>query len=254
LSMTTDFTSNFVDNFLRKFGRGAHAAENFAPQIQQPQQQQQPQQFGPALGHQQVSPAGMQMFGGALQNFMQQRQQQQQPQMQQQPQQGQWGDMAGILGGLQQQQQPQFGEQLQTMGQPQQSQTFSQQQPQVPQNRQQVVGQVQNVANQYGWGQGEQWNALQGLIMRESGFNPQAANPTSSARGLFQKLTSMHGAIEPTVAGQTQWGLNYIKGRYGTPQNALAFWEATKQRNPNIAAPQHRGMAQTWIQKGYVGY
>jgi hypothetical protein len=37
-------------------------------------------------------------------------------------------------------------------------------------------------------------------------------------------MTSIHGPIEPTVAGQTQWGLNYIRSRYGDPINAYRSW------------------------------
>src|SRR5699024_3913796 len=50
-----------------------------------------------------------------------------------------------------------------------------------------------------------------------------AANPRSTARGLFQKMTSIHGAIESSAAGQAEWGLKYIKQRYGSPAAALAF-------------------------------
>jgi hypothetical protein len=84
---------------------------------------------------------------------------------------------------------------------------------------------VQAMAAERGW-TGSEWNALYELIMRESTWNPQAANPNSAARGLFQKMTSLHGPVEDTVEGQTLWGLNYIAGRYGTPSAALAFHDA----------------------------
>lgn len=87
-----------------------------------------------------------------------------------------------------------------------------------------VVAAVRAVAAQFGWGSGGQWNALSQLIAHESGWDPSAANPTSSARGLFQKLTSMNGPIESTVAGQAMWGLNYIRGRYGSPASAWGSW------------------------------
>jgi hypothetical protein len=77
-------------------------------------------------------------------------------------------------------------------------------------------------AGQYGWGQDE-WNALYELVRRESGWNPNAANPNSTARGLFQKMTSIHGPLEADPAGQIAWGLQYIAGRYGTPSAALDF-------------------------------
>lgn len=80
-------------------------------------------------------------------------------------------------------------------------------------------------AKQFGW-TGAEWDALYGLVQRESGWNPAAANPTSAARGLFQKMINMHGPIESTVEGQAAWGLNYIRQRYGSPSRALAHWLA----------------------------
>ncbi|MBP2370218.1 hypothetical protein [Pseudonocardia parietis] len=89
-----------------------------------------------------------------------------------------------------------------------------------------VVDQVRAIANSFGWGSGPEWDALSWIIHHESGWDPNAANPTSSARGLFQKMTSIHGPVEPTASGQAQWGLNYIRGRYGSPTAAKRFWEA----------------------------
>lgn len=90
------------------------------------------------------------------------------------------------------------------------------------------VNQTQSIvrdmaARQFGW-TGAEWDALYGLVQRESGWNPAAANPNSAARGLFQKMINMHGPIESTVEGQAQWGLNYIKQRYGSPSAALRHW------------------------------
>jgi len=84
---------------------------------------------------------------------------------------------------------------------------------------------VKAVAATFGWGTGPQWDALDWIIGHESGWNPSAANPTSSARGLFQKMTSVNGPIEPTVTGQAQWGLNYIRGRYHDPIGAKTWWQ-----------------------------
>jgi hypothetical protein len=93
-----------------------------------------------------------------------------------------------------------------------------------PGNPGQVAATVKNIAaQQFGWS-GAEWDALYGLVQRESGWNPAAANPSSSARGLFQKMINMHGPIESTVEGQAAWGLNYIKQRYGTPSAALNHW------------------------------
>jgi hypothetical protein len=77
-----------------------------------------------------------------------------------------------------------------------------------------------------------------------------AANPTSSARGLFQKMTSVNGPLEATLQGQTNWGLNYIGQRYGDPLKAWAHevsagWYETgtpyvKQTGPAVL---HQGEA-----------
>ncbi|WGH92091.1 tape measure protein [Auritidibacter ignavus] len=85
-----------------------------------------------------------------------------------------------------------------------------------------IKDQVRAVAARYGWGSGAQWRAVDQLLSRESGWNHRAANPTSSAEGLFQKMTSIHGPVEPTAAGQAEWGFNYIKRTYGNPLSALA--------------------------------
>jgi hypothetical protein len=84
---------------------------------------------------------------------------------------------------------------------------------------------VKQMAAGLGW-TGSQWSALYKLVQGESSWNPNAANPSSSARGLFQKMTSLHGPIEPTVQGQAQWGLNYIRGAYGNPLNAYQKWSS----------------------------
>ncbi|WP_347031721.1 tape measure protein [Brevibacterium paucivorans] len=87
-----------------------------------------------------------------------------------------------------------------------------------------VKAQVRAVASTFGWGFGPQWDAIDWIVNRESSWNPRAANPTSSARGLFQKMTSIHGAVESTPAGQAMWGLKYIKSRYGSPTGAMSAW------------------------------
>lgn len=86
---------------------------------------------------------------------------------------------------------------------------------------------VQAEANQYGWGSGYQWQSLQKLLNNESSFNPYAINPTSGACGVFQAWPcSKLGVPLSDVAGQAKWGCIYIKDRYGSPAQALAFWEA----------------------------
>lgn len=91
----------------------------------------------------------------------------------------------------------------------------------------------QNMASAMGW-QGSQWTALETLWDGESNWNPKAENKSSHAYGIPQALpwTKMPKKAWPERAGgssdaatQIQWGLNYIKGRYGSPGMALAFWQ-----------------------------
>ena len=84
-----------------------------------------------------------------------------------------------------------------------------------------VKAAVRKIAEQMGWD--KYWGDIDWLVNKESSWNPKAANPSSSARGLFQKMTSIHGPVEKTAGGQANWGLNYIKGRYGTPVGAMNF-------------------------------
>ena len=103
---------------------------------------------------------------------------------------------------------------------------------------------VRAVATARGWGFGQQWRDLSALIQQESSWDKNAANPSSSARGLFQKMTSLHGPLEKTVEGQAGWGLNYIKRTYGTPSAAWAF----HKRNNWYAGGGH--VAPTLYDKG----
>lgn len=73
---------------------------------------------------------------------------------------------------------------------------------------------------QFGWSESEM-NALIELWDRESDWNPNADNPTSTAQGIAQKMQSVHGPVEPTPEGQIDWGLRYILDRYGSPSRAL---------------------------------
>jgi murein DD-endopeptidase MepM/ murein hydrolase activator NlpD len=76
----------------------------------------------------------------------------------------------------------------------------------------------------------DQWDALFQLVMHESGFRPDAQNPTSSAYGLFQFLDSTwagvggHKTSDPWL--QSVYGMRYIKERYGNPQHAWDMWQS----------------------------
>ena len=67
---------------------------------------------------------------------------------------------------------------------------------------------------------------LKELWNRESGWNPQADNPTSSAYGIPQALTELHDLPRGYMKNpykQVNWGLNYIADRYRNPTRALGF-------------------------------
>jgi hypothetical protein len=71
----------------------------------------------------------------------------------------------------------------------------------------------------YGWG-AEQMGPLIALWNQESGWNPWAVNPSSGAYGIPQSLGHGHPYDLGDYVAQINWGLNYIKGRYGSPAAA----------------------------------
>ena len=78
-------------------------------------------------------------------------------------------------------------------------------------------------ASGYGW-TGSQTTCLDELWTEESGFSAYAANPTSDARGIPQKISGWSADYQPGNARQqVAWGLLYVKGRYGSPCAAWAF-------------------------------
>ncbi|HEU5121442.1 MAG TPA: G5 domain-containing protein [Candidatus Saccharimonadales bacterium] len=76
----------------------------------------------------------------------------------------------------------------------------------------------------YGFGE-DQWSCLYNLWMRESGWRTTAGNPSSGAYGIPQALpgSKMGPGWQTDARVQIQWGLGYVKGRYGTPCGA---WSA----------------------------
>ncbi|MEO6866456.1 MAG: transglycosylase SLT domain-containing protein, partial [Gaiellales bacterium] len=67
---------------------------------------------------------------------------------------------------------------------------------------------------------------------RESGYRPNAKNPSSTAYGLFQFLnstwkgTGVSKTSDPVQ--QTVAGMRYIKQRYGSPDAAMSFWNRNR--------------------------
>lgn len=87
-----------------------------------------------------------------------------------------------------------------------------------------LKGMVKQMAAQMGWGE-DQWGAIDQIVQKESSWNPNAQNPSSSAYGLFQFLDQTwknYGGKTSDPAAQARAGLAYIRDRYGSPQAALA--------------------------------
>lgn len=83
------------------------------------------------------------------------------------------------------------------------------------------------VASTYGWGSGAEWDALNHIINSESGWNPNAQNPTSTAYGLFQFLNSTWAGFPYGKTSdpykQSVDGMEYIRRRYIDPIGAWNF-------------------------------
>jgi hypothetical protein len=77
----------------------------------------------------------------------------------------------------------------------------------------------------------DQFSCLDALYVSESDWRVDADNPTSTAYGIPQALTSLHDLpdgymTDPEV--QIRWGLEYIKDSYGSPCSA---WEFKQSNN-----------------------
>lgn len=85
---------------------------------------------------------------------------------------------------------------------------------------------AQSLGSRYGWGPRE-LSAWYTLGMKESGWNNNAQNPTSTAYGIGQFLDSTWGAYgfrkSSDPAYQVRAMAEYIRRRYGSPSKALAF-------------------------------
>ena len=90
---------------------------------------------------------------------------------------------------------------------------------------------AKNIMFTYGWGNDAQYNCLNALWQRESGWNVYAENAASGAYGIPQslpgdKMASAGADWQTDAATQIRWGLGYIKSVYGTPCGAWANEEA----------------------------
>ena len=77
------------------------------------------------------------------------------------------------------------------------------------------------------WGFGGQFDSLDKLWQRESGWNPNARNK-SGASGIPQlKGGSNVPGYDSDYRVQVEHGLSYIKNRYGNPDNA---WKSFQKK------------------------
>lgn len=102
---------------------------------------------------------------------------------------------------------------------------------------------ARNLLGQFGWS--GQWASFNNIVNSESGWNPLSKNGSSGAYGIAQALghgsdttqgtnSNMYGGEGLTDAQAKQansgdpytqllWMMNYIKDRYGSPDNAWQF-------------------------------
>ena len=72
-----------------------------------------------------------------------------------------------------------------------------------------------------------EWSYVDSIVSRESGWNPNAVNPSSGACGLGQQLPCGKWAgawNDPVAALKAQYG--YVIERYGGYAQAVSFWNS----------------------------
>lgn len=90
-----------------------------------------------------------------------------------------------------------------------------------------------NLAAANAQGVDKSWNdAITWIVGKESGYDPNAANKTSTARGYAQFLKDTRREYEKKLGldynnpvDQLVMMKEYLKDRYKTPQGAIAFWQ-----------------------------
>jgi hypothetical protein len=105
--------------------------------------------------------------------------------------------------------------------------------PPVPVDCESYSGNKQVGCSLLGWAgfDSGQMSCLEPLWNRESGWNERAGNQSSGAYGIPQALPgnkmAKYGADwEANPVTQIKWGLDYIKGRYGTPCGAWSAFQS----------------------------
>lgn len=89
------------------------------------------------------------------------------------------------------------------------------------------LAQQMAAAQPYNWS-GDQWTALNNIVMAESGWNQLAENASSGAYGIPQslpgsKMASAGADWQTNPKTQIAWMLQYIQQRYGNPVSAWNF-------------------------------
>jgi len=98
--------------------------------------------------------------------------------------------------------------------------------PQTGSNR--LIG--KRLAAQNGW-TGEQWQCLNNLWQKESGWSIHSTNASGTAGGIPQalpasKMASAGKDWRTNAVTQITWGIGYINNRYGSACKAWAHWQS----------------------------
>ncbi|MEU9223468.1 transglycosylase SLT domain-containing protein [Streptomyces massasporeus] len=80
-------------------------------------------------------------------------------------------------------------------------------------------------------GDDAQYECFSRIVEHESDWNVNAKNSSSGAYGLVQalpgdKMASAGSDWKTNAATQIEWGLDYMKDRYGSACGAWDFWQA----------------------------
>ncbi|MEU3601952.1 transglycosylase SLT domain-containing protein [Streptomyces sp. NPDC006798] len=79
-------------------------------------------------------------------------------------------------------------------------------------------------------GDDAQFRCFSEIVTKESGWDVQASNPSSGAYGLVQALPATKMATagsdwKTNPETQIEWGVDYMKDRYGSPCGAWTKWQ-----------------------------
>ncbi|MFE9770512.1 transglycosylase SLT domain-containing protein [Streptomyces sp. NPDC005931] len=80
-------------------------------------------------------------------------------------------------------------------------------------------------------GNSAQYQCFSKIVQHESNWDVNATNASSGAYGLVQalpasKMASAGADWRTNPATQIEWGLDYMKDRYGSPCGAWNFWQS----------------------------